>query len=663
MLKLLVELKVTVLELATIPFVTVTTESTVPGAVQIPSAYRLYVTVPPAILVAPVNVAESVTDPPTVIVVAERLVVTVTTVGLTVIVLDVPELPAWTESVGLYVPVTVAVPAVNPVKVTEQLPAADKVHWFVPVMLPEPVATAKSTVPAGVLAPALAVSATVAVQVEPWPATTGLVQLTPVEVERALGVTAVDVPELPAWAESFGVYVPLTVKLAVVDGVKVTVQVPVADSVQGEPETAPVPVARATSTEPAGVEAPAPAVSTTVTVQVETWPTITALHETLVEVERAVGTTAVDVPELVAWPGEGDVSPLYMPLIVKLAVVDGVKVTEQDATAPVPDRVHEEPVLPVKLPVPDEIVKLTAPVGVVGAAAISVTVAVQVEPWPTVTRDVHETPVVVGSGGCVTILIVPEVPELVAWAESDGVYMPVTVAVPRADPVKVTEQVPAERVHGEPVMLPVLVPGITTKLTVPAGVVAPVPAVSATTALQVMPTLTVAEAGQATVVEVVRRFTVIVLDVPELVVWLGGGDVSPLYLPVTVAVPIAEPVKVEEQLAVPVTPAIRVQLAVAGVTLPVAVKLTLPVGVVGVVEVSVTVAVQVEPWFTNTVTGAQETEVEVKCSLEKLAIDPLPRFSGTAPLVPPLVMVTQTPGTLVPVQEALPAAVAVPFTT
>ncbi len=64
-------------------------------------------------------------------------------------------------------PVTVAVPAVNPVKVTEQLPAADKVHWFVPVMLPEPVATAKSTVPAGVLAPAPAVSATVALQVEP----------------------------------------------------------------------------------------------------------------------------------------------------------------------------------------------------------------------------------------------------------------------------------------------------------------------------------------------------------------------------------------------------------------------------------------------------------------------------------------------------------------
>ncbi len=90
--------------------------------------------------------------------------------------------------------------------------------------------------------------------------------------------------------------------------------------------------------------------------------------------------TAVDVPELVAWPGEGDVSPLYMPVIVKLAAVDGVKVTEQDAMAPVPDRVHDEPVKPVKLPVPVATVKLTVPVGVIGVAAVSVTVAVQVEP-------------------------------------------------------------------------------------------------------------------------------------------------------------------------------------------------------------------------------------------------------------------------------------------
>jgi len=63
--------------------------------------------------------------------------------------------------------------------------------------------------------------------------------------------------------------VPVTVKLAVVDGVKVTEQVPAADNVHGEPETTPAPVARTTPTEPAGVDAPAPAVSATVAVQVE----------------------------------------------------------------------------------------------------------------------------------------------------------------------------------------------------------------------------------------------------------------------------------------------------------------------------------------------------------------------------------------------------------
>jgi len=82
--------------------------------------------------------------------------------------------------------------------------------------------------------------------------------------------------------------------------VKVTLQLPdtrlqVADGVKP-----PVPVATVKLTEPAGVDAPAPAVSATVAVQVEAWFTITAPHETLVEVERAVGVTAADVPELVA---------------------------------------------------------------------------------------------------------------------------------------------------------------------------------------------------------------------------------------------------------------------------------------------------------------------------------------------------------------------------
>jgi hypothetical protein len=65
-------------------------------------------------------------------------------------------------------------------------------------------------------------------------------------------------------------------------------------------------------------------------------------------------------------------------------------------------------------------------------------------------------------------------------------------------------------------------------------------------------------------------------------------------LPVTVAVPAATPVKVTEQL-VGLTVPVRVQLAP---TVPTAVldetKVTVPVGAVGVGEVSVTVAVHVE---------------------------------------------------------------------
>ncbi len=86
-------------------------------------------------------------------------------------------------------------------KVTEQVPAADRVHGE-PEMLPEPPLvpgfTTKATVPAGVVAPRPAVSATVAVHIEATPTVTVVGQVTPVEVERGVGVTAVDVPELVA---------------------------------------------------------------------------------------------------------------------------------------------------------------------------------------------------------------------------------------------------------------------------------------------------------------------------------------------------------------------------------------------------------------------------------------------------------------------------------
>ncbi len=59
-----------------------------------------------------------------------------------------------------------------------------------------------ATVPVGVRkVPAVDVSVTVTVHVEPWLATTGVVQLTAVEVVRGL-TTMLAVPLLPLWAES-----------------------------------------------------------------------------------------------------------------------------------------------------------------------------------------------------------------------------------------------------------------------------------------------------------------------------------------------------------------------------------------------------------------------------------------------------------------------------
>jgi hypothetical protein len=68
-----------------------------------------------------------------------------------------------------------------------------------------------------------------------------------------------------------------------------------------------------------------------------------------------------------------------------------------------------------------------------------------------------------------------------------------------------------------------------------------------------------------------------------------------------VAVPVVEAVNVLVHVAVPaVVPATNVQVVNVPVT-PLTVKVTEPVGVVAPVgEVSVTVAVHVEPWFTNT---------------------------------------------------------------
>ena len=79
-------------------------------------------------------------------------------------------------------------------------------------------------------------------------------------------------------------------------------------------------------------------------------------------------------------------------------------------------------------------------------------------------------------------------------------------------------------------------------------------------------------------------------------------------MPVISAVPVAVAVKLTEQVATPVPPADRVQgLPVNDPAGPASVKLTVPVGVVGLAFVSVTVAVHEEAWFTTT--GLAQTTV------------------------------------------------------
>ncbi len=85
----------------------------------------------------------------------------------------------------------------------------------------------------------------------------------------------------------------------------------------------------------------------------------------------------------------------------------------------------------------------------------------------------------------------------------------------------------------------------------------------------------------------------------------------------TVAVPAAEPVKLTLQVAVPaVAPAARVQLGAPNEPPVVPAdkeKLTLPVGVEGVIVVSGTVAVHLDAWLMTTELGLQVTTVVVAC--------------------------------------------------
>src|SRR5260370_1080159 len=86
------------------------------------------------------------------------------------------------------------------------------------------------------------------------------------------------------------------------------------------------------------------------------------------------------------------------------------------------------------------------------------------------------------------------------------------VAVPAAEPVNVTLQLPATRVHGLGVpRLPV--PVTIVNSTVPAGVLAVPAAESVTVAVHVDAWLMKTGVVQLTAVDVVRRFTVIVFEV------------------------------------------------------------------------------------------------------------------------------------------------------
>jgi hypothetical protein len=111
---------------------------------------------------------------------------------------------------------------------------------------------------------------------------------------------------------------------------------------------------------------------------------------------------------------------------------------------------------------------------------------------------------------------------------------------------------------------------------------------------------------QTTAVELVRRFTVML----TAALVLPPCDESPPYVPVTSAVPVAVGVNATEQLPDDKVHVVELNEP-AG---PVSAKVTVPVGVTGeLVDVSITVAVHVEAWFTTTEEGEQLATVADVC--------------------------------------------------
>ena len=258
-----------------------------------------------------------------------------------------------------------------------------------------------------------------------------------------------------------------------------------------------------------------------------------------------------------------------------------VKVTEQLPE----DRVQLELTMPTA--VFDE-VKLTGPVGVVGLAEVSVTVAVHVEVWLTlIDAGLHTMLVlVVWRGSTDSSMDAEPVPPLLVAAT-------VTVKLPAAVYACVSDVTDVERVLFVPS------PHITTSDVRGALLFTEKDTVT------VWPTI--AGLGDRLVMETTGGITItfftLSANVPVLVMWVG----SPLYVPVTVALPTPTPVKVTEQL-----PEDRVQLVPI---VPTAVfddvKLTEPVGVFEVTLRSVTVAVHVEVPPMLMLAGLHATLVEV----------------------------------------------------
>jgi len=95
----------------------------------------------------------------------------------------------------------------------------------------------------------------------------------------------------------------------------------------------------------------------------------------------------------------------------------------------------------------------------------------------------------------------------------------VTDPVPAAVPVKVTEQLPAERVQVLPLREPPVVPAVKVNVTVPVGVLDEVvvsATVAVTDAVQLIPPRAMLQLTVPTLVEVSSLTTVIVPDVPVL---------------------------------------------------------------------------------------------------------------------------------------------------